>query len=91
MLYTHGRDLDQDMEERAYQFLRNTLIFIAHFLDTGVDELAMILEHVFDQRTQPFYANRSVASRRIASVDLHVSTKFESLAACWLCLRKGHL
>jgi hypothetical protein len=46
------------MEERAYQFLRNTLIFIAHFLDTGVDELAMILEHVFDQRTQPFYANR---------------------------------
>ena len=58
MLYTHGRDLDQDMEERAYQFLRNTLIFIAHFLDTGVDQLAMILEHVFDQRTQPFYANR---------------------------------
>jgi|NorSeaMetagenome_1021524.scaffolds.fasta_scaffold170034_2 hypothetical protein len=52
------RDLDQDVEERAYQFLRSTLIFIARFLDTGVDELAIILEHIFDQRTQPFYVNR---------------------------------
>ncbi len=46
------------MEERAYQFLRSTLIFIARFLDTGVDELPIILEHIFDQRTQPFYVNR---------------------------------
>jgi len=52
------RDLDQDTEERAYEFLRNTLIFIARSLDTGVDELAIILEQVFDQRTQPFYVNR---------------------------------
>jgi hypothetical protein len=52
------RDLDQDVEERAYQFLRSTLIFIARFLDTGVDELPIILEHIFDQRTQPFYVNR---------------------------------
>lgn len=52
------RDLDQDVEERAYQFLRSTLIFIAHFLDSGVDELAIILEHIFDYRAQPFYVNR---------------------------------
>ena len=46
------------MEERAYEFLRHTLIFIAQFLETGVDELTIVLEHVFDQRTQPFYVNR---------------------------------
>lgn len=56
--FGNGRDLDPDMEERAYQFLRNTLIFVAQFLETGVDELTIVLEHVFDQRTQPFYVNR---------------------------------
>jgi hypothetical protein len=49
------------VEERAYQFLRSTLIFVARFLETGVDELVVILEHVFDQHTKPFYVNRSDA------------------------------
>ena len=55
--------MDHDIEERAYNFLRSTLIFIAQFLETGVDELVIILEHVFDQHAQPFYVN--------SSVDLH--------------------
>ena len=55
----NGRDLDQELEERAYQFLRCTLVFVANFLETGVDELAIVLEYVFDQRAQPFYVNRS--------------------------------
>eukprot|EP00960_Hanusia_phi_P075977 768493-Hanusia_phi.AAC.4 len=52
-------DLDEDMEDRAFRFLRHTLIFIARTLTCGIEQLHVILDEIFMERNQPFYVNSS--------------------------------
>lgn len=46
------------MEDRAFRFLRHTLIFIARTLTCGIEPLHIILDEIFMERNQPFYVNR---------------------------------
>lgn len=50
-------DLDEDVEERAYMFLESTLLFIARTIDCGMEQLPLLLDEIFMERSHPFYVN----------------------------------
>jgi len=52
-----GSDLDEEGEDRGYQFLQCVLVFIARSLQTGIDPspLLPLLVEIFTLRAQPFY------------------------------------
>eukprot|EP00286_Rhodomonas_abbreviata_P019344 CAMPEP_0181297116 /NCGR_PEP_ID=MMETSP1101-20121128/5065_1 /TAXON_ID=46948 /ORGANISM="Rhodomonas abbreviata, Strain Caron Lab Isolate" /LENGTH=750 /DNA_ID=CAMNT_0023402025 /DNA_START=132 /DNA_END=2381 /DNA_ORIENTATION=- len=50
-------DLEEDVEERAYVFLESTLLFIARTIESGMEQLPLLLDEIFMERSHPFYIN----------------------------------